>query len=120
VNNTGYARGDKDLIVCGVFAAGVGGTDSNGSFSWLPWGESRNGISGSSSLMRDLRVYGAMLSDGNSSTGLAHWKGYTSGGSPVSGYTSSVFRYDFNLLKSAPPEYMQINMPKYAGWQYIR
>ncbi|MCX7703826.1 MAG: hypothetical protein N2234_07000, partial [Planctomycetota bacterium] len=125
-NNDGFQRNDKDLIVCGVFAAGVGGSASDGSFSWLPWGDSRTGgfsnttVSGSSSLMRDLRLYGALLSDGNASTGLAHWKGYTSGGSPASGYSSSVFRYDFGLLNSPPPEYMQINMPKYSGWQLIR
>ena len=121
VNNNGYARDDKDLILCGVFAAGVGGDDMNGSFSWLPADEYRNGIGGTEHTMRDLRVYGAMLSDGNSATELAHWKGYTlESGSDYYGYNSSIFRYDFNLLNSPPPSYMQINMPKYSGWQIIR
>ena len=118
VNNNGYARGDRDLILCGVFAAGVGGDDMNGSFSWLPWDWERNGIDASDP-MRDLRVYGSMLSDGNSATGLAHWKGYTYWGGH-GGFNSSVFRYDFNLLNSPPPDYMQINMPKYSGWQIVK
>jgi hypothetical protein len=110
--------GDLDLIIHGVFAAGVGDPPCDGAVRWLDTSES-----GWSTLKRDLRFYGAMIADGvMTSTGMTigHFKGWTSGGSHAGGYNNSVFKYDHGLRTNPPPHFMEIQIPLYVGWQLQR
>jgi len=127
-NAYGSATGDDDLLICGAFASGVGGSDSDGSVSWLPDGTyvyvwDANGrkhkVDALGTRFDKLAIYGALLADGNSATGLAHWKGYTTG-SGGAGYGQSFMKYDQRLMTNPPPHYLEVNMPLYVGWQLVR
>ena len=111
-------NGDLDLVMHGVYAAGVGDPAKDGAVRWLDTSEA-----GWSTLKRDLRFYGAMIADGVlTSTGMTigHFKGWTSGGVHSGGYNNSLFKYDHKLRTNPPPDFMEINMPLYVGWQLKR
>lgn len=106
-------NGDRDLVVMGAFAGGVGGADMDGGVRWLYTNEY-----GWNRIMRDLRIYGSMIADGYRDWG--HFKGWTSGGNYAGGYNNSTFLYDPDLLTAPPPDFMEIERPRYAGWQFLR
>jgi hypothetical protein len=111
-------NGDLDLIMHGVFAAGVGDPATDGGVRWFDTSEA-----GWTNLKRDLRLYGAMIADGvMTSTGMTigHFKGWTSGGAHAGGYNNSIFKYDHALRANPPPHFMEIQMPLYVGWQLQR
>lgn len=109
---------EKDLVMHGVFAAGIGDPPADGAVRWWNWGEGDY-----NTVKRDLRVYGAMIADGVGPIGgmtVGHFKGWTSGGVPVGGYNNSVFKYDHGLRSNPPPHFMEITLPLYVGWEFRR
>ena len=117
-NHNGYGRGDPNLVIHGVYAAGIGGEEADGAVRWLDTDEEGYDV-----VQGDLRLYGSMIADGESNGAgnvAAHFKGWTSGGVTVGGYQTSQFRYDYGLLSSPPPNFIEVYQPIYEGWQLIR